>query len=195
MFAHELAVPVELEVVRHLTSLDAAGYGGHPAMKMPTLHVGDADVFGTDNICRKLAEIAGRVDDPGVVLSHHVTSDLVRNAQELVWHAMAAQVQLVVGVELAKLPADNVFFQKAKLGLLGALAWLEARLEQVLAELPASRVVSVFEVTLFCLLEHIVFRPTVSLDELTRLRAFATAFGKRASAQRTPFQFDRAPAP
>lgn len=69
IFAHELDVPVEFGVVQDLTSLDAAVYGAHPALKIPTLHTGDAAVFGTDNICRKLAELAGRADDPRVVLS------------------------------------------------------------------------------------------------------------------------------
>lgn len=192
MFAHELDVSVELEAVHDLTGLDAATYGGHPAMKIPTLHVGDEPLFGTENICRKLVEIAGRADDPRIVLSHHVTSDVVRSAQELVWHAMSAQVQLVIGVNLAKLPADSVFFTKARLGMLGALAWLEERLDAVLAELPSPRAVSVFEVTLFCLVEHLVFRPTVALEAFPRLRGFAAAFGARASAQRTPFRRERA---
>ncbi|SEM81364.1 Glutathione S-transferase [Stigmatella aurantiaca] len=195
MFAHELAVPVELDVVHDLTSLEPAAYGGHPALKLPTLHVEGALLFGTDNICRRLAELAGRANDPRVVLSHHVTSDLVRSAQELVWHAMAVQVQLVVGLQFAKLPAESIFFTKAKAGMLGALAWLDARLDQVLAELPLPRDVSVFEVTLFCLVEHIVFRPAVSLDSFPNLRSFAAAFASRESAQRTVFRFDSAPTP
>ncbi|WP_225408630.1 glutathione S-transferase N-terminal domain-containing protein [Stigmatella hybrida] len=195
MFAHELAVPVELDVVHDLTSLDPAAYGGHPALKLPALHVEGALLFGTDNICRRLAEIAGRANDPRVVLSHHVTSDLVRSAQELVWHAMAAQVQLVVGLQFAKLPAENIFFTKAKAGMLGALTWLDAHLGQVLAELPLPRDVSVFEVALFCLVEHIVFRPSVSLDSFPKLRSFAAEFASRESAQCTVFRFDPVPAP
>jgi hypothetical protein len=49
-------------------------------------------------------------------------------------------------------------------------------------------------VTLFCLIEHIGFRPTVSLDAFPHLRDFATTFATRESAQRTTVQFDRAPA-
>lgn len=194
MFAHELGVPIDLDVIHDLTSLGPATYGGHPALKLPTLHVGDAPMFGTDNICRTLAEIARREHDPRVVLSHHVSSSLARCAQELVWHAMAVQVQLVIGLQVAKLPAENVFFAKATAGMQGALAWLDARLEFVLAELPSPRDVSVLEVTLFCLVEHMVFRPTVSLDPFARLRDFATRFASRASAQGTPFRFDPAPA-
>lgn len=195
MVAHELAVPLELDVLTNLMSVDVGDYGGHPGLKIPTLQVGDFALFGTDNICRKLAEVAGRAEDPRVVLCHQTGSDLVRSAQELTWQAMAAQVQLVIGVQVAKLPAESALFAKAKIGLLGSLAWLDDRLDHVLAALPAPRDFSVFEVALFCLFEHIVFRPTVPLDEFARLRDFATTFATRESAQRTAFCFDPPPAP
>jgi glutathione S-transferase len=195
MLAHELSVPLELEAVHDLMSLDAAAYGGHPALKLPTLHVGDAALFGTENICRALAEFAGRANDPRVVLPHQVTSLLARSAQELAWHAMTVQVQLVIGLRFAKLPAENIFFTKATAGMNGALTWLDARLDQVLAELPSPRDVSVLELSLFCLVEHMVFRPTVPLDSFPRLRGFAEAFAPRDSARRTPFQLDPVPTP
>jgi glutathione S-transferase len=191
MIAHELAVPVEFEVIHDLMGLDPAPYGGHPVLKLPTLHVAGAPVFGTDHICRTLAALAGRATDPRVVLGSD--DALVRNAQELVWHAMAAQVQLVVGVQIAKLPADNPFFAKAAAGLRGALAWLEAHHHELDAALPTPRDVSLYEVTLFCLLEHLAFRPTVALDGLPRLRAFAAAYATRPSAIATRFQFDPKP--
>jgi glutathione S-transferase len=191
MVAHELGVPLELDVVHDLMSHDVATFHGNPALKIPTLHVGSSLLFGTENICRKLVEHAGRVGDPRVVLAEHVTDDLARSAQELTWHAMAAQVQLRVGIELAKLPADNVFFTKASAGLVGALAWLDQNADEVLARLPQPRAVSVLEVTLFCLLEHLTFRPTIALDSFPVLRAFAAAFAERESARRTPFQFDQ----
>jgi len=193
MVAHELSVPVEFDVLSDIMSLDAADYSGNPALKIPTLHIGDTLLFGTDNICRRLAELAGRADDPRVVLSHLVTSDLVRSAQELVWHAMAAQVQLVLGVRVAGLPAENTFFAKARLGMLGSLTWIEERLDRVLAALPAPRDFSILEVTLFCLLEHISFRPTLPLDAFPNLRDFVAKFAARESAQRTPFHLDSAP--
>ena len=193
MLAHELEIPLELQVVHDLMTLDAATYGGHPALKIPTLHVGTAALFGTENICRELAKLAGRSNDSRVVLPHQVTSVLAQSAQELVWHAMTVQVQLVVGLRLAKLPTESIFFTKATTGMNGSLAWLDERLGQVLAELPSPRDVSVFEVSLFCMVEHIVFRPTLSLELFPRLRGFATAFASRDSAQRTPFQLDPAP--
>lgn len=193
MFAHELRVPFELDIVHDLLSLDPAMYGGHPALKLPTLHVGDSALFGTENICRKLAELADRARDPRVVLPEHVTADLARSAQELAWHAMAVQVQLLVGIRFAKLPEDNVFFAKAKAGMVGSLTWLDQHLERALDCLPAPRDVSVLELTLFCLVEHIVFRPTLPLDAYPTLRSFAATFAARESAQRTVFHADPAP--
>ena len=193
--AHELCIPIELDVLHDISSIGVEDYGGHPALKIPTLHVGDTLLFGTDNICRKLADLAGRSADPRVVLSHQVTSAPVLNGQELVWQAMAAQVQLVLGVQVGRLPADSTFFAKAKLGMLGSLTWLDERLARVLAALPAPRDFSVFEVTLHCLVEHIVFRPTVPLDGFSRLREFTAGFATRASARHTAFGFDPSPTP
>ncbi len=193
IFAHELGLPFELEVVHDLKSQEAALVGGHPALKLPTLHIGDTPLYGTENICRRLLELAGRRSDPRIVLCEHVTDDLACCAQELVWNAMAAQVTLRMGIWIARLPTDNVYFQKARTGLGGALAWLEANLEQVCARLPAERELSMFEVTLFCLVEHLVFLPSVPMEPYPALRAFAHTFGERPSAQRTVFHFDPAP--
>lgn len=193
--AHELGVPVALDVVHDLASLDPARYGGHPGLKIPTLHVGGTPLFGTDNICRRLAELAGRADDPRIVLSHHVTADLARSAQELVWHAMAAQVQLVVGRMLGAPAEESLLLAKASAGLDGTLAWLDAHLAAVLAALPAPRELSVLEVTLFCLVDHLGFRATVPVDGHAQLRRFADAFGARTSARQTRYRFDPAPAP
>ena len=186
MMAHELGVPLTLDVVTDLASTDPADYGGNPALRVPTLVVDGAPLFGTDNICRRLAELAGRTDDPRVVLA--LRGDLARSAQELVWHAMAAQVTLRVGLHVAALPADNLFFAKARAGLVGALAWLEHHLDPVLAQLPAPRDVSVLELSLFCLVEHLAFRPTVPLDALPRLGRFAADHATRPSARLTAFE-------
>jgi glutathione S-transferase len=190
MFAWELGVAVDRVVVRDLATLDPAAYGDNPALKIPTLAVGAARLFGAENICRRLVELAGRRDDPRVLLCEHLRDDLHRSAQELVWHAMAAQVQLVVGVRFSKLPTDNVLFAKGQAGLLGALGWLDAHVEDVLATLPADRALSLLEVSLFCLVEHVAFRPMVPTGGLSRLRGFAVAYGARESARRTPYGLD-----
>lgn len=190
MIAHDLAIPIELQVVTDLACLDPEAYGGNPALKLPTLHVGGGLLFGTDNICRRLAEIAGRDADPRVVLGHRPTDDLVRSAQEITWHAMSAQVQLVIGTLIAKLAVDNMLLAKGMASLHGSLTWLDARLDEILDALPSERAVSVLEVSLFCLVEHLRFRPTLPLDGFPRLRAFAAGYGARASARATPFALD-----
>jgi hypothetical protein len=114
---------------------------------------------------------------------------LSRNAQEMVWHGMAAQVTLVMGTVVNHLPAEDGFFAKTRAGLDGALGWLDVRVRQCLSALPA-RGLSVFEVSLFCLVEHLAFRPSVALEAYPALRAFATAYGARDCARRTAYRLD-----
>lgn len=187
LMAHELEVPVELAVVREMTSVDPATYAGNPTRKMPVLERNGSTVFGAENICRVLAEATtARV----VVWPEDLRSDLSRNAQEMVAHAMAAQAQLVFGTLVCKLPADNVFFTKGRAGLEGALGWLDEHVAAAIALLPKKRDVSFFEVMLFCLLEHLVFRGTLALERWPRLAAFARSFGERPSAIATAYMFD-----
>ncbi|MFO0560931.1 MAG: glutathione S-transferase family protein [Polyangiales bacterium] len=190
MVALELGVPFERQIVHDLLSVEPETYSGHPALKIPALRVGDSTLFGTENICRRLVELAGREGDRRVALFEHARTDLLRNAQELVWHAMAVQVQLIVGVRFAKLPTDNVFFEKAHAGLAGSLGWLDTRLDRVLGELPSDRALSLFEIALFSLVEHMRFRTVLSVEPYDRLCEFARVFGARPSAQATPYRLD-----
>ncbi|TAK19572.1 MAG: glutathione S-transferase family protein [Myxococcaceae bacterium] len=192
IFAYELGVPFELLVVSDLTSLDAAAYGGHPALKVPALRVGASVVFGAENIARRLAEIAGRGSDPRVVWPERLTADAARNAQELTWLAMSAQVQLILGAGLGRLPSDSALLVKTRTGLHGALAWLDAHLSEALAAMPPDRDVSLLEVTLFCLVEHLDFRRTLPTDGYANLRRFAAEFATRPSALRTAYRYDAA---
>ena len=191
MAAHELAVPVVFEVVPDLLSVDPAAYGGHPSLKIPILHDGDVVSFGTEHICRRLVAIAGRTGDPRIVLAAPDDDALVANAQEIVWTAMLAQVQLVAGVQLARLPADNPYFAKAAQGLRGSLGWLDEHLAAILAALPAERAWSSLELALYCLLEHIAFRSTLSLARFAALHDFAATIATRPSARSTRYAFDR----
>jgi hypothetical protein len=118
--------------------------------------------------------------------------DLSRNAQELVWHGMAAQVQIVTGTLLAGLPTDNGYFVKGRRGFAGALHWLDGNLHGALDALPA-RDLSLFEVTLFCLVDHIRFRETLLLEPYRALLDFSRAFAQRQSACSTPYGFDAPP--
>jgi glutathione S-transferase len=199
IFAEELGVPYELVPIYDMTELDPAVYGGHPMMKLPILRSSDGVVFGAENICRALADhVADHVADHAasparIVWPEQLHACVSRNAQELVWSCMAAQVQIVFGTLVAKLPADNLYFQKARAGFEGALAWLDAHVTEALALLPAQRQLSLFEASLFCMVEHLRIRPTIPVDKYTALQSFAQMFGQRPSAQKTPYEFDVRP--
>jgi glutathione S-transferase len=187
--AHELGVPFELVPIYSLKSLEPADYGDNPALKLPTLRTGDTLVFGSENICRTLVSLAG----PGsrIVFPHELDTPLARNAQELTTHAMASQVNVILASGLGGLADDNPYLTKLTTSFRGALAWLDANLERALAELPTPRTTSLLEVGLFCLVEHMAFRPTISAEPYSQLRAFAAAFASRPSAQRTGYHFDK----
>ncbi|AND68863.1 hypothetical protein ATSB10_14090 [Dyella thiooxydans] len=188
--AAELGVDLAFQPVYDLGSRDSADYGGNPAMKLPVLRLGSETVFGTENICRTLAErFPGEVR---ILWTEQLPGPAARNAQEMVWHAMAAQVQLVFGTQAAGLPADNLYFVKAAEGMAQVLAWLDAHVDEVLAGLPP-RQLSLLEITLFCLLEHLDFRPTVPLLPYVSLASHVQRLGQRFSARHTAYHFDRPP--
>jgi glutathione S-transferase len=188
IFAHELGVPFELVPIHDMTVVEPDVYAGNPALKLPTLRRGGSLVFGADNICRALAELAGA--DRRVVWPEELRSDVARNAHELVRHGMAAQVQLVFGTVVCELPADNLYFAKARQGFEGALRWLDDHLARVLDALPSPRDLSLFEAALFCLVDHLSFRPTLPVEPYPALVRFAGAFAARPSARRTQYRFD-----
>lgn len=191
IFAEELAVPYELVPIHDMAVLGSDVYAGNPALKLPILRVQGEVLFGALNICRAIAEQAAR--PVRIVWPEELRSTLSRNAQELVWHTMAAQVQLVMGTVVGKLPADNVYFAKAQSGLEGSLRWLDTHVTDVMSELPAPRGISVFEASLFCLIEHLTFRKTLGVESYPALVRFAQAFAARPSAQQTAYRFDTPP--
>ena len=191
LFALELGVACEFAPVYDLSSLDARDYAGNPALKLPVLTIDELAIFGAENICRALAELAP--EHPRIVWPEDVRDAQARNAQELVWHAMQAQVQLGFGTQIAKLPVDSIYFVKAATGMQNALEWLDERAQEVIDDLPPHDI-SMLEASLFCLLAHVEFRATVSLTPYGRLTAFALAFSQRPSAQQTPYVFDLPPA-
>jgi glutathione S-transferase len=193
IFAEQLGVQYEFLPIKDMTETTPAVYAGNPALKLPILRLQGDVMFGAQNICRVITEHAIAAGNPiaaGVVWPEALRDPLSRNAQELVWHCMAAQVQLVMGTVLAKLPADNLFFLKARTGLESSLAWLDANLAQALQQLPAGRAMSLFEVSLFCLVEHLAFRATVPMAAHAQLTAFSAHFGRQDAAQRTAYRFD-----
>lgn len=191
--AEELHVPYELVPIYDMAELGRDVYAGNPALKLPILRHGETVLFGALNICRAIAESAPRAAN--VAWPEQLRDDLSRNAQELVWHCMSAQVQLVMGTLIGKLPADNVFFVKIRKGIENCLQWLDAQHARTLAALPKDRDLSVYEVSLFCLVEHLDWRQTMSVGAYPALRDFTRIFGARESAQRTAYQFDTPPNP
>lgn len=187
MFAYELDVPFEFAPIYDLTQLEPDVYADNPALKLPILRVDEAVLFGTRNICRALAERAA----PRCIVWPESQNDVLsRNAHELLDHCMSAQVQLIIGHMVSKLPTDNVYFAKARAGYEGALRWLDEHVETVLRAFP-ERDLSYFEIALFCLIEHLKFRNTVPHTQYVALTHFAERFATRSSAQRTPYRIDK----
>jgi glutathione S-transferase len=191
IFAHELDIPFEFVPIYDMTQIDSAVYLGNPALKLPTLRREGSLVFGAENICRALVDLAEA--RRRIVWPEHLREDVARNAQELVWHCMGAQVQIVFGTVFGKLPADNVYFAKARAGFEGALRWLDVHLPDALRALTSPRDLSLFEVTLFCLVEHLSFREMLPVSPYRSLVRFARDFAARPSAQRTSYRFDPTP--
>jgi glutathione S-transferase len=187
MFAEEFGIRYQLDPIQDMTTTDPRLYGGSPALKLPSLRRGESLLFGAQNICRALAEMSAT--PLRVVWPEDLRDDLSRNAQELVWHAMGAQVQLVFGTLIGNLPADNVYFAKGRAGFEGSLLWLEQHAAEILGTLPA-RDLSLFEVALFCLIEHLSFRATVPTEPYPALVNFGKRFAARPSARRTAYRFD-----
>lgn len=187
IFAEELGIRYEFVPIYDMTATDPQVYGGNPALKLPGLRRGQSLLFGAQNICRALAELS--TAPLRIVWPEDLRDDLSRNAQELVWHAMGAQVQLVFGTIIGKLPADNVYFAKSRAGFEGSLRWLDRHAAEILGTLPP-RDISLFEVSLFCLIEHLAFRGTLPVEPFASLVRFSEEYAARRSAQRTAYRFD-----
>lgn len=191
VIAEELDVAYEFVPIHDMRSLDPRDYGGNPALKLPVLQLGEATIFGAENICRAMAQAAPRAKR--ILWPEDLPDVRSRNAQEFVRHAMQAQVQLAFGRQVAGLPADNIYFEKAETGLRNVLAWLDRHWPAVEGSLPP-RELSLMEAGLFCLLEHLVFRATVPREPYGNLADFARRFGERPAARNTPYCFDVRPA-
>ena len=120
----------------------------------------------------------------------HGISPFFCRLQELTMQAMATQVTVVITTQVAKVDPENVFARKSIRSLTGMLAWLDENAERFLSLLP-DRLLSITEVGLFCLIEHVRFRHTASLEGYRRLAAFADTFGARDSARNTYYRLDR----
>jgi len=187
IYAAELSVPYEFRIVADLMSLEAADYGGNPALRMPVLHSPEGAWFGALSICRTLARRAasGRL----LVWPEDLERSLGANAQELTLVAMSTEVSLIMA-QLAGVGAgSNV--DKLRRSLEGTLTWLDRQIDAALTELPSERALSFLEVTAFCLVTHLSFRDVVPIARYRRLVAFSERFAERASARETSYRFDR----
>lgn len=187
IFAAELELEFEFHLIRDLMSTNPDDYGGHPALKMPTL-VTDAGIwFGSLPICRELAQCSDlRLD---LLWPEDLQRPVAANAQELVLTAMSTEIGLVMG-KATGVAADNAHQVKLRASLLGAMQWLEINAGRAIATLSPERDLSFLEVSLFCLVEHLEFREVLSLDAYPELRAFGKRFAERTSARATEFKFD-----
>jgi glutathione S-transferase len=188
IFAAELGVDCDLEVVRDLLARDAAAFGGNPALKIPSLRVEGVDGavwFGALPVCRELWRRSGM--RARVLWPEDLDEPLAANAQELVVQAMSTEVSLILSK--AGGATETAHTEKMRESLLGSMAWLEANVPAALATLP-ERDLAYLEVTLFCLIEHLAFRDVVPVEPYARLESFRRSFASRPSAQATGYRFD-----
>lgn len=184
--ALELGVPVALHVVRDLRSTDVADYGGNPALKVPSLVTPEGSWFGALNVCRELYRRSDRTRR--VVWPEHHEAALLANAQELVQHAMSAEVALLMS-RFSEQP-EGRHEAKLRRGLDNCLAWLERHAAEARELLPGDRDLSFFEVTLYCLMTHLEFRQVAPTEGYPRLNAFCVEFAARPAVAATAFAMD-----
>jgi glutathione S-transferase len=187
MLAHERDVVLEVHPVFNLLSEDPADYAGNPALKLPVLRDGDTVVYGHLNACTMLAKRSGRP----VFMPGDAHTPLLMNAHELLAHAMATEVEVVFHEVVAKRPEDATS-HKRRVSLVNTLAWLDANLEAVRAEMPQDRA-NWFDLALYCMLTHLAFRNPIDLSGWSALVGFEQFVAARPSAQATPYRYDKPP--
>src|SRR5262245_48800235 len=94
LHALELGVPHAFRAVLDLTTRDPAAYGGNPALKVPVLLDAEGPLYGTENICRALAHRSGH--GARAVQRGDVAARVVANAEEMILHAMASEVVVIM---------------------------------------------------------------------------------------------------
>ena len=187
IYAAEFGLSYEFRVVPDLMSLEAADYGGNPALRLPVLQTTEGTWFGASNICRTLSRRAP--SERLLIWPEDLELPLTANAQELSLVAMSTEVSLIMAQLAGASAGGNI--DKLRRSLECSLAGLDWQIEPVLAALPSERQLSFLEVTLFCLVTHLTFRDVLPVAPYPKLAAFSEGFAQRASAQATPYRFDR----
>ncbi len=187
IFAAELRIDYSFRVVRDLMSSDPGDYGGNPALKIPSLQTPQGTWFGALNVCRALWRRSN--PRPHVVWPEDLEEPLLANAQELVLHAMATEVTLIMD-KAAGASDSSAHHIKMRKGLANVMSWLEENASSALAALPPHRDLSFLEVTLFCLVTHLEFRNVLPTASYSELNAFCQRFATRASIGETLYRFD-----
>lgn len=187
IFAHELGVRYEFQIIYELGSTRTTDFADNPALRVPTLRSGANTWFGSLNICRELAR---RATVPHTLLwPEDVREPIATNAQELVLETMASEVTIVMA-RLSGIPSDHPFMAKPFARIQATVAWLENELPGVLSRLPPHSL-GFLEVSAFCLFKHLGFREILSIDDRPNLVAFCREFERRPSAQHTEFHIDQ----
>jgi glutathione S-transferase len=187
IFALELAVPHAFRAVLDMTTLEAGNYADNPALKIPVLIDEQGQLYGTENICRELTRRSGLRDR--VVLRGDVTTRVVANAEELLLHAMNSSVALITTTQDG---AKRTPPPKVRASLENALAFLNTHAAEARAALPATRLISFFEVALYCQVRHLAFRDLMDASGYAHLQSYCRDFEQRPSAQATSYRFDAA---
>ncbi|HET9958629.1 MAG TPA: glutathione S-transferase N-terminal domain-containing protein [Polyangiaceae bacterium] len=189
IFAAELGISYSFQIVHDILSTNPEDYAGNPALKVPALRTNSGAWFGALNICRELA----RRSKSGlrVLWPEDLRYPLLANAQELTFQAMTTEVALIMG----KVAAESGAQAPANLGkmrssLANSMAWLDEEAPNLWEALP-ERDLSVLEVSLFCLVEHLEFREILPTSPYSNLIEFCRVFKARPSAQQTSYRFDR----
>jgi len=186
IFALELGVPHDFRPVLDLTTLDPSAYAQNPALKVPVLVDEHGSLFGAENICHALLRRSGK-PAASFIMRGDLPDRAVANAEELTLHVMSCEVSLI----MAKAAGDAAP-PKVAPSMHNSLRYLDQTLATTLEALPPSRLLSFFEVTLFCVMTHLKFREIMDVSEFGQLQDFCLSFAERESAKATVYRFDTA---
>ena len=187
IFATETRVDYAFRPVLDIMSLNPRDYSGNPALKLPVLETAEGTWFGALNICRELLRRSAA--PRRIVWPEEFEQALLANAQELVMHAMATEVSLIMS-KMAGQGQGGAHAEKMARSLENVLAWLDRNLSEVLEALPEERDLSYLEASLYCLVTHLEFREVVPTSQYPALKSFSDRFGSRPSAADTAYRFD-----